>query len=134
MSELTDRLRKDAAMNLQHSGKLELEAADALEAQQAEIDDAKAAAAFFVRDEANITPRQALVRQAAEIERLRSQLARAREALEQSVLALEDWLHTYAPDECGKDDVARTVSRIWNRGGTLAYIAEVQHANRQALG
>lgn len=65
---------------------------------------------------------------------IEADLAECRGALELSVLAIDDWLHTYADDLCNENDVARSRSRIQSRGGTLAYIAEVQQANRKALG
>jgi hypothetical protein len=57
---------------------------------------------------------------------------RAREALERSVTALNDWLHVYAPEFCGDDHVAESRARI-GEYGTLAYIAHVQEKNRAAL-
>ena len=58
--------------------------------------------------------------------------ARLRKALEASVVAIDDWLHTFAPELCGADAVAETEARI-NEGGTLWYIATTQEANRAAL-
>jgi hypothetical protein len=55
-----------------------------------------------------------------------------REALERSMVAIDDWLHVYAEDECRPEDVAASRARL-NEHGTLAYIAEVQAANRAAL-
>ena len=68
-----------------------------------------------------------------EITRYKSLAEKMREALEFSDLAINDWLHVYASEECGKDHVARSLSRIKERGGTLAYIAEVTMTNKQAL-
>jgi hypothetical protein len=54
-------------------------------------------------------------------------------ALERSRLAIDDWLHLFAPELCNADDVARSRSRVM-AVGTLAYIADVQQQNRIALG
>lgn len=54
-------------------------------------------------------------------------------ALEASHIALDDWLHTYAPDECGEEYVQTTRGRIFEAGGTLAYIADLQQENRRIL-
>lgn len=62
----------------------------------------------------------------AEIERLRG-------ALEQSRMALDDWLNTYAPDMCDEKRVAEAHARI-GQYGTLYYIALVQEQNCAALG
>lgn len=56
-----------------------------------------------------------------------------REALEQSVIAIDDWLHQYAGEHCNELSVQDTQRRIFQNGGTLAYIADVQSANRAAL-
>lgn len=53
-------------------------------------------------------------------------------ALERSLLAIDDWLHLFAPELCNPDDVARSRSRVM-AVGTLAYIADVQQQNRAAL-
>ena len=58
---------------------------------------------------------------------------RLRAALQASVIALDDWLHEYAPELCGESYVTETRERIASRGGTLAYIAKVQQENRAAL-
>lgn len=63
--------------------------------------------------------------QAGEVETLRA-------ALEASVVAIDDWLHTYAYDLCNPSDVTESRERI-GEYGTLAYIAMIQQANRAAL-
>ena len=40
--------------------------------------------------------------------------------------ALGDWLHTYAPEFCDKKYVKESRNRIREKGGTLAYIADLQ--------
>ena len=55
------------------------------------------------------------------------------EALDSSRIAIDDWLHCYAPEFCGKAHVQETRDRLLKAGGTLAYIADIQHDNRAAL-
>lgn len=69
----------------------------------------------------------------AERDRLAAVNAGLREALGASIQAIDDWLHQYAPDFCGKNYVVETHKRIIESGGTLAYITDVQAKNRQAL-
>lgn len=67
-----------------------------------------------------------LCRDAAdEIERLRATIKR-------SMIAIDDWLNTYASDLCDDARVAEAHARIGEMG-TLAYIADVQQQNRAAL-
>jgi hypothetical protein len=54
-------------------------------------------------------------------------------ALESSIIAIDDWLHLYAPDICDDIDLAETTHRIENAGGPLAYIAKIQDENRKAI-
>ena len=54
------------------------------------------------------------------------------EALERSMVAINDWLHVYAPDECREADVAESRARL-RENGTLWYIANVQEQNRDAI-
>jgi hypothetical protein len=49
------------------------------------------------------------------------------------MVALDDWLHIYAADQCDPGKVAKTELRIFRAGGPIAYIAAVQHQNRVAL-
>lgn len=56
-----------------------------------------------------------------------------RKALERSMLAIDDWLSTYASEHCDLDRVHEARARI-DCVGTLAYIASVQQQNREALG
>ena len=55
-------------------------------------------------------------------------------ALEFAQLAIDDLLHLHAAELCDDDAVARTRSRVKERGGSLAYIAEVQQTLRVARG
>lgn len=55
-----------------------------------------------------------------------------RAAMERSIVAIDDWLHQYASDMCSEDHVKATGRRIFENGGTLAYIADVQEKNRAA--
>ena len=58
---------------------------------------------------------------------------RLRDRLQASIVAIDDWLHQYAGEFCDEKYVAETIQRIRDNGGTLAYIADVQEANRAAL-
>ncbi len=57
---------------------------------------------------------------------------RLEQALRSSMLALDDWLHQYAPEWCGHECVAESRKRV-GRVGTIGYIAETQEKNREAL-
>lgn len=48
--------------------------------------------------------------------------------------ALEDWLHTFAPELCGEPYVSESHQRIYDGGGTLAYIADLRQRVDDALG
>jgi hypothetical protein len=54
-------------------------------------------------------------------------------ALRASIVALADWTRTYASELCHDADVQESLARISDSGGTLAYIACLQQANRAAL-
>ena len=56
-----------------------------------------------------------------------------RAALKRSVIALDDWLHQYAPFDSDTTRIKESSSRVYAAGGTLAYLADVQHQNRTAL-
>ncbi len=47
------------------------------------------------------------------------------EALDLANTALEDWFHHYAPDECNEVKVKESSRRIFQAGGTLAYLTDV---------
>jgi hypothetical protein len=55
-----------------------------------------------------------------------------RDALERSVVAIDDWLQTYAAEFCDPARVEEASKRI-GEYGTLSYIASVQEQNRAAL-
>lgn len=61
----------------------------------------------------------------------REKLLRA--ALKRSMVALDDWLHQYASEQCDEKRVNESWKRIHDEGGTLAYLARVQRQNREAL-
>ena len=52
------------------------------------------------------------------------QRGRLVETLERAETALNDWIHTYAPEMCDQEHVDATMKRI-AQCGTLAYIAKV---------
>lgn len=58
--------------------------------------------------------------------------ARLREALAASMLAIDDWLNTYASDMCDAQRVIEARARIAEYG-TIGYIAHVQGINRAAI-
>ncbi len=51
-------------------------------------------------------------------------------ALDTSRVAIDDWLNTYAHDMCDEKRVKEARDRIYENGGTLAYIARIQEHNR----
>jgi hypothetical protein len=46
-------------------------------------------------------------------------------ALKRAGQALNDWVVVYASDMCDDATVGQTKRRIWDAGGTLAYVAEI---------
>jgi len=54
-------------------------------------------------------------------------------ALKRSEVAIEDWFNTYASEFCDEKKVAEARARVRESGGTIAYIADVQEQNREAL-
>lgn len=68
-----------------------------------------------------------------QLDRAEQQLITMRKALEQSTVALNAWLHQYAPECCDHADVATHNTRIADQGGTLTFIATVLRTNRMAL-
>ena len=53
-------------------------------------------------------------------------------ALERSSIALDDWLNIYASEFCNENRVAEARKRV-HEFGTIAYIADTQEENRNAL-
>lgn len=60
-------------------------------------------------------------------------IVKLRSALLVSTTALDDLLNCYAEDYCNKERVKEAKTRIAEAGGTVAYIADVQQQNREAL-
>jgi hypothetical protein len=48
-------------------------------------------------------------------------------------VALDDWLHQYAPEHCHEDQVRERAKRIFDMGGTLYYLAGLQKRIRAAI-
>ena len=48
-------------------------------------------------------------------------------------VALNDWVHSYAPEMCGASHVAETQKRVSEAGGTLAYIGDLLSRLGRAL-
>jgi len=59
-------------------------------------------------------------------------IAELEAALKTSVVAIDDWLNTYAAELCDEDRVNEAKKRIMEYG-TIGYIAHIQEANRKAL-
>ena len=55
-----------------------------------------------------------------------------RKLLRDCSVALDHWLHQYAPEFCEKGDVEKTAKTLYG-GGTLAYIAKLQQRIRKTL-
>jgi hypothetical protein len=53
-------------------------------------------------------------------------LIEAKASIKIADYALNAWTHTYAPEMCDADDVAKARAHIESYGGTLAYIASVR--------
>jgi hypothetical protein len=56
-----------------------------------------------------------------------------RNALDNSKTAIDDWICMYASDMCAENHVAEAYERVSRNGGTLAYTADINAANRNAL-
>jgi len=54
-------------------------------------------------------------------------------ALKRSVIAIDDWLNTYASDHCDESRVLEAKKRIKEVGGTIGYISDIQEANRTII-
>jgi hypothetical protein len=63
---------------------------------------------------------------------LKARVAELEGALRSSVVAIDDWLHSYAGEFCDEVHVEETAKRL-SEYGTIGYIANVQEKNRAAL-
>ena len=79
-----------------------------------------------------LDPKQVLVALKCHAEKLERQRDELAEALRQSVVAIDDWLNTYAERFCDPKRVKEAYQRI-GEFGTIGYIADVQKKNRAAL-
>ena len=52
--------------------------------------------------------------------------------LSESAQALQDWITTYASDNCSPESVKEARERIARRGGTITYAAELSQRLREA--
>ncbi len=59
-------------------------------------------------------------------------LAMKNDAIDTAIVALNDWLHVYAPEFCDEKRVVEAQNRL-QEGGTLYYIATVLQKCRPAL-
>lgn len=75
----------------------------------------------------------ARLKELEELYRLEEENAKLRKALSQSSVAIDDWLHTFASELCNKDLVEQAYDRIYENGGILAYIAQIQQINFRLL-
>lgn len=67
-----------------------------------------------------------------EFERKEALIDRLRSALEQSIVALDDWLHIHASEHCDAQRLSEAEHRV-SEYGTLSYITRVQEFNRAAV-
>ena len=61
------------------------------------------------------------------------EVKRLRKALKEVNTALVDWLNVHLPEECGEERVKEARKRIYDAGGTAAYIGGLNVKTRQAL-
>lgn len=54
-----------------------------------------------------------------------------RKAMDAAILALDDWINTYAEDFCDETRVAEAKARL-NENGTIAYLANTVQQCREA--
>ncbi len=64
--------------------------------------------------------------------RYRREIEEQEAALETSMVAIDDWLNTYASELCDPGRVQEATTRI-RQYGTIGYIAHVQEINRAAM-
>ncbi len=65
------------------------------------------------------------------IERSQADLETARQLLRDLDVALTDWVRQYAPDMCSEKSCKESIKRVWDAGGTLAYIAALRERIRR---
>lgn len=56
-----------------------------------------------------------------------------RDALKAADCALTDWVRSYAPELCDSNHLRESSKRVYEAGGTLAYIAGVRMKIKAAL-
>ena len=56
-----------------------------------------------------------------------------RKLLRDCSIALDHWLHQYAPEQCDSSHVRTSIVIMMDSGGTLAYIARLQQRIRKTL-
>jgi len=71
--------------------------------------------------------------QKAKLERAVTERDELLAACKASTVAIDDWLHLYAPEMCDEKHVAETHARIEEAGAPLAYIAATLERNRAAI-
>jgi len=64
---------------------------------------------------------------------LNDEIEDQKELLNDLGVALDDWIHMYAPEFSGEEYVVETRKRIKENGGTLAYIADLRQRIREKL-
>jgi len=68
-----------------------------------------------------------------EMDRQKVQLQALREATAAAIVALDDWVNTYAEELCNEERVKEAHERIKDNGGTLYYVGTVLQQCREAL-
>lgn len=58
---------------------------------------------------------------------------KSREIIKSAVVALDDWILTYAPEWCDPEHVRTARERIYNNGGTLSYVATLREQLEHVL-
>jgi hypothetical protein len=69
----------------------------------------------------------------AERDALQSATRRLVEAARNASKSISDSMNLHAPDMCGKDAMRATLKRCYDRGGTLAYLADARRKIKSAL-
>jgi hypothetical protein len=63
----------------------------------------------------------------------RAEAERLKAALVAAMQAVNDWIITYAADQCGQEEVKAARKRISDGGGTLAYVTDIMEMADKAL-